>query len=205
MGRKPVDKERLDDPELKNSWIKELSELYLKNGLTKFTMDEIAAKLGISKATLYKYFTSKEEILAEIVRFKILEIEAFEHYLMDDEMAFSERYFEVIKTASAMLAEVSIKFLVETKQKHPELWEKMRDFQDRALAAAEKFYTRGMEAGIIYPQNPKILALSDKMFIQAVSNPKFLEGHDISFKEALDGFFTMKSKGIFIKKDLDLG
>ena len=37
MGRKPVDKERLDDPELKAEWIKQLSSVYLRNGLTKWT------------------------------------------------------------------------------------------------------------------------------------------------------------------------
>ena len=65
MGRKPVDKERIDDPELKSAWIKQLSPIYLRNGLTRFTMDDIASKLSISKATLYKYYASREEILDE--------------------------------------------------------------------------------------------------------------------------------------------
>ncbi|MCH2043253.1 MAG: TetR/AcrR family transcriptional regulator [Saprospiraceae bacterium] len=197
MGRKPINKTRVDNPEIKQVWIKELTQLYLRNGLTRFTMDEIASKLNISKATLYKYFSSKDEILDEVVKLKIKEIEVFEKYLNDTQITFSERYFDVIKTASLMLAEMSERFLSDIHQKLPKLFKRMRQFQDRALYAAEKFYQHGIEAGIMNDINPRVLALTDKMFIQAVSNEKFLSEYDVTLKEALDGFFLMKSKGIF--------
>lgn len=197
MGRKPLDKERLDDPYTKEIWTKELATLYLQNGLGKFTMDKIAQKLNISKATLYKYFSSKDEIIDAVVRYKIQEIIALEDLLADNNIDFSERFFEIIKTASIMLAEISGQFLYDTKVKHPELFQKMDAFSDRALRSAEKFYHQGIKTGVLRDLDPKILALTDKMFIQAVSNPKFLKEHGISIKEAFDSYFLMKSKGIF--------
>jgi AcrR family transcriptional regulator len=197
MGRKPLDKERVDDPYVKEAWVKELATLYLQYGLGKFTMDKIAKKLNISKATLYKYFSSKDEIVDAVVQYKIQEIITFEDLLVDDNIDFSERFFEIIKTASIMLAEISGQFLHDTKIKHPELFVKMDTFSDRALYAAEKFYQQGIETGVLNDIDPKILALTDKMFIQAVSNPKFLQEHNISVKEAFDNYFLMKSKGIF--------
>jgi len=197
MGRKPLDKERVNDPYVKEIWVKELATLYLQYGLEKFTMDKIAKKLNISKATLYKYFSSKDEIIDAVVQYKIQEIITFEDLLVDDNIDFSERFFEIIKTASIMLAEISGQFLHDTKIKHPELFIKMDAFSDRALYAAEKFYQQGIEIGVLNDIDPKILALTDKMFIQAVSNPKFLQEHHISVKEAFDNYFLMKSKGIF--------
>ncbi len=85
----------------------------------------------------------------------------------------------------------------KTKKKHPELFDKIHAFQDQALEVAEQFYKRGIEAGIINDINPKILALTDKMFIRSVSNPRFLEEYNISLQEAFDAYFLMKSKGIF--------
>jgi AcrR family transcriptional regulator len=41
-------------------------EIFSTKGSNDLTMDEIAAKLGVSKGALYSYFTSKEEILKEI-------------------------------------------------------------------------------------------------------------------------------------------
>lgn len=197
MGRKPLNKERVDDPYIKDAWIKELATLYLQHGLGKFTMDKIAKKLNISKATLYKYFSSKDEIIDAVVQYKTKEIIAFEALLGDDNIDFSERFFDIIKTASILLAEISGQFLHDTKVKHPELFHKMDAFSDRALYAAEKFYQQGIEMGVLNDIDPKILALTDKMFIQAVSNPKFLKEHNISIKEAFDSYFLMKSKGIF--------
>lgn len=197
MGRKPLDKERVDDPYLKEFWIKELATLYLQHGLGKFTMDKISKRLAISKATLYKYFSSKEEIVDAVVQYKIEEIVAFEDLLADDKIDFTERFFDTIKTASILLAEISGQFLQDTKLKHPELFEKMHAFSDRALYVAERFYQQGIETGVLIDLDPKILALTDKMFIQAVSNPKFLQEHDVSIKEAFDHYFLMKSRGIF--------
>jgi len=202
MGRKPVKKERIDDPSLKASWIEQLSTVYLRNGLTKFTMDDIAAKLGISKATLYKYFASRAEILDAVVRRRIMEIEAFEDQLSDAQITFSERYFEVIKKASVMLAEMSNQFLIDSRQLYPDLWAKMRNFQDRALFVAEAFYRKGIEAGIMNDINPRLLALTDKMFIRSVANEAFLQEYDISLQEAFDNYFLMKSRGIFTQSYL---
>lgn len=199
MGRKPVKKDRIDDPELKSKWIKQLSGVYLRNGLTKFTMDDIASKLTISKATLYKYFASREEILDEVVKMRIEQIEVFEEYLKNEEITFTERYFEIIKKASIMLAEMSNQFLVDTKQLYPELWIKMREFQDRALFVAEAFYRKGIDAGIMNDINPRLLALTDKMFIRSVSDDNFLQGYEITLEEAFDNYFLMKSHGIFKK------
>lgn len=41
-------------------------EIFSTKGSRDLTMDEIAAKLGVSKGALYSYFTSKEDILKEI-------------------------------------------------------------------------------------------------------------------------------------------
>lgn len=42
-------------------------KLFINNGLAKTTMDDIANKCELSKATLYLYFKSKDELLMEII------------------------------------------------------------------------------------------------------------------------------------------
>jgi len=199
MGRKPVTKSRIDDPKLKNEWIKQLTPLYLKNGLTRFTMDDIAAKLCISKATLYKYFASREEILDDVVHYTIKRIIALESALKDDTLDYTQKYFDIIRQATMMLAEISPQFLSDTRVNYPDLWKQMHDFQDLSLKLAEQFYQKGIEAGEINPINPKILALTDKIFIAAISSQRFLDGTEMPIDEVVEGYFKMKSHGIFKK------
>lgn len=197
MGRKPVNKARVENSEFRQTLVRDLAQIYFANGFTRYTMDEISEMLGTSKATLYKHFASQEEMLGSIMQYKIREIEALERDLFNEDLDFSERYFAVIRKACQLLAEISIRFLSETRQKHPEVWERTRQFQDYALDAAEQFYRKGIEKGILNDMNPRVLALTDKMFIQFVSNQKLLEEYGVSLEEVFDGYFQMKSHGIF--------
>lgn len=48
--------------------------IFLANGFSKTTMDEIAARAGASKATIYKFFGNKEALMATIVRRRVSDI-----------------------------------------------------------------------------------------------------------------------------------
>ncbi|MCF7793425.1 MAG: TetR/AcrR family transcriptional regulator [Candidatus Cloacimonetes bacterium] len=48
---------------------------FLKYGIEKITLDDIAHECGIQKTALYYYFKNKEELLAEMILLKINEIQ----------------------------------------------------------------------------------------------------------------------------------
>jgi len=56
--------------------IKNVGNLYLKFGIRSITMDDIAAEMGISKKTLYRYFNDKEDLVSQII----------DHYLENPEL-----------------------------------------------------------------------------------------------------------------------
>lgn len=47
--------------------IKNVGFLYLKFGIRGVTMDDVATEFGISKKTLYQYFSDKEELVSQVV------------------------------------------------------------------------------------------------------------------------------------------
>ncbi len=50
-------------------------ELFLQYGIRSVSMDDIANHLGISKKTLYQYFIDKDELVSEVVKAHINEIQ----------------------------------------------------------------------------------------------------------------------------------
>jgi AcrR family transcriptional regulator len=52
----------------RNAIIEAATHVFLESGFGKTTMSDIAARLGGSKATLYGYFSSKEELFLETIR-----------------------------------------------------------------------------------------------------------------------------------------
>ena len=73
-------------------------ELFARNGYLGTSMSDIAQQLGITKAALYKHYTSKQEILDRIVeRMNRMDYERAEQYEMPEAEpeGFAEAYLRV--------------------------------------------------------------------------------------------------------------
>ncbi|MGB0862706.1 MAG: TetR/AcrR family transcriptional regulator [Saprospiraceae bacterium] len=199
MGRKPVEKRRINDPETRKKWIEQLMPIYMKSGLKRFTMDEISLKLGVSKATIYKHFESRLEILEAVVHSKVHEIADFEDRTMDTSIPYEIRYQNAIKSASLRIAGISNQFLLDLKELYPDLWIKIQSLQFFAGERAKAFYQEGVERGILNDFDPAWLAMTDRIFLVGLSDPQFLIDNNLTLQKALDNYFKLKSTGIFKK------
>jgi TetR/AcrR family transcriptional regulator, mexJK operon transcriptional repressor len=59
------------------------TEIFLDKGFDGTSMDDVAAKAGVSKPTVYKYFSDKERLFAEIVRATTSEIDELVRLVME--------------------------------------------------------------------------------------------------------------------------
>lgn len=57
--------------ERKQQIIKAAAKRFIRHGLNKTTLDEIARDIRIGKATIYHYFTSKDELYIETLKWEI--------------------------------------------------------------------------------------------------------------------------------------
>lgn len=198
MGRKPTTKVRKQNPALQERWAAKVSPLLLENGIRQFTMDDIVRELNCSKATLYKYFAQKGDLVEAVVQRKVRQIAVFEPILRDQERPYMQRYNEAVSAASLEMAGISTRFLDDLKQFYPTLWQLVQQLQELAYQALTDFYREGIELNLLHPNlNPEVLALTDKLFIVAVSDPDQLSGHNIDLKTAFDAFQLTKLHGIF--------
>lgn len=58
--------------EAKDRIISRANALFLRNGIKSVSMDNIAADLGMSKKTLYKVFTNKDELVLAVVSTELM-------------------------------------------------------------------------------------------------------------------------------------
>ena len=64
---------RVRTEEKRREIVKAASDLFMENGFDRTSMSMISEKVGGSKATLYGYFHSKEEILQEVLVYDVTE------------------------------------------------------------------------------------------------------------------------------------
>lgn len=80
------------------------AEKFTQFGSKRFTMDELAALLGISKKTIYKHFSSKEDLVVASVQYLISEYnQTLEHLIKTEKdpitsiILMYEKAFERLK------------------------------------------------------------------------------------------------------------
>ncbi|MFX0073779.1 MAG: TetR/AcrR family transcriptional regulator, partial [Candidatus Hermodarchaeota archaeon] len=90
------------------------SECFAKFGYKKTTLEDIAQKIGLNKASLYYYFKSKEEIFITIILNEFQQFVAKLHQDIEEDMDCIEKilvYFEeklhFFREKAAILPQIS--------------------------------------------------------------------------------------------------
>ncbi|HME18889.1 MAG TPA: TetR family transcriptional regulator [Nitrososphaerales archaeon] len=113
--------------------------LFREKGFRQTTMDEIARKLGISKAALYTYFKDKEALFKAAYESSPRELEQVIEWVVkqgDTRQAF-EAFFDRMMPDSKRAAGLSFEVISEATR-NPELREVLKRHNDQYLAAVER-------------------------------------------------------------------
>ncbi len=110
--------------------VEEAGRLFLSRGFVGVTSDEIASRLGISKATLYKAFPGKEAILRAVVRGHMADIQAgVERLIADRSLDFIEKMVGLLSFLSARLSRFGPVLVRDLRRLAPGLWREIEDFR----------------------------------------------------------------------------
>jgi len=108
-------------------------ELFNKYGLRSVSMDDIAAQLGMSKKTLYQYYTDKDE-LVQAVFVAMMEENQTQCKLdrQNSENALHEIYlaFDMVQD---MFVNMNPAVLFEMQKYHPATYKKFQDYKNGFL------------------------------------------------------------------------
>lgn len=165
------------------------------NGI-KFTMDDLAKRLGVSKRTLYENFSSKLEILESIIDLTLTEFDERSRQIVENEtLNLKEKIRQTISIMPEHNDFYDLRILEQLKRYYPEQWERV----DRELHQwddLKKLLEEGMKSGILKEQNIDLLM---KIIIDAINislDQKFFSDHSISVKEAVEAITELILYGL---------
>jgi AcrR family transcriptional regulator len=105
-------------------------ELFFTRGFVRVTSDEIAARLGISKATLYKAFPSKEEILKAVISdYLTRTLVHVEGLLADGRLGFAEKLVALFAFVGGRISEIGPLLVRDIQRSAPSVWRQIDDFR----------------------------------------------------------------------------
>jgi AcrR family transcriptional regulator len=125
--------------------------IFFREGISSLTMDQIAARQGISKKTLYKYFTSKQELVEAAVEEKIEEVAAMVRSVGEDRsLPFPQRMGMVLGIVGRQLALLGDRLLNDMAYREPQLWERIDRFRrEKVFGVISALFQEGIRDGYV--------------------------------------------------------
>ncbi len=124
--------------------------LFLHRGFVRVTADDIAAELGISKATLYKEFRSKEEILRAVIHGFMTEIAGgVDSLIQDDTLNFVEKLARLLALFGGRLSQLGTLFIRDIQKSAPAVWKEIEEFRrDKIITNFTAILAAGNRQGL---------------------------------------------------------
>ena len=137
---------------MKERILSKTADLFMRYGIRSITMDEIAANLGISKKTIYQFFTDKEALVYAVIEQEIGKNEIECANFRIDALDAIHEIFSAVENLDELLRYTNPLFLYDLEKHHPRAYQKIRDFKYQFLyAATTENLRRGTEEGLYRP------------------------------------------------------
>ena len=133
------------DIEIKERILGKATDLFLRYGIRSITMDEIAAQLGISKKTIYQFFTDKDDLVDGVVGQVVAHNETECSRFVNVAENTVHEIFIALDEMEEMLKAMNPLIMYDLEKHHPKSFQKLKDYKYRFLY---RIITRNLEAGI---------------------------------------------------------
>ena len=178
-------------------WVQKFIVFVQENGLSDFSMVELARIFEVSKATIYNHFRSKEELVYFMTVHIINRLSYYRVILHDSNLTYLERYFLAFLDFSGKANLLGQKLLYELRTNFPQCFELMVNFREGVKEDLIQFYSEGLELEYISGLNPRVAAASDLLFFILLYDREYL-GYEntLSNEELFKEYFYSRFHGM---------
>ena len=99
------------------------SKRFFGLGMSKVTIDEVAADLGMSKKTIYKYFPSKDDLLLAAVRVNIERVGKEVSGIINSKEPFEKKIAVLLSVIGRQIRRISPQFQSDMSRFSPHVWD----------------------------------------------------------------------------------
>lgn len=174
------------------TYVEKIKPVIRKTKFSQLKVDDLAKYMDISKVTLYKHFSSKDDIIEQVVDYYIDYSKKADTVVKDDSVSFLDR-FQLTFLQSLMCAVyISDLFLQDLKEFYPHHFENLSVALQNRNKSLQTFFESGMEQQIFNRLNAVMFMVQDDAVLRRFIEPSFTIQYDITLKQAIMDFYYMK-------------
>jgi len=185
------------ETEIRERIISYAREHFMHEGFSKVTLDEIAAELGMSKKTLYKYFEDKEDLLRAGIEENLRNIASEIDKITASDGPFAEKLARVMMLIGKQMSRLSRGAMLDMQKFTPELWKQIETFRrEQIFVKIGRMIAQAREENIFRTHvNEQMLTLMIITCVQGILNPEVLAQNSFSAEEAFKFIFRTIFEG----------
>lgn len=171
-------------------------DAFTENGL-KFTMNDLAKKLGISKKTIYTVFESKQDVLLGIAdRYAADFISMQKELEADESLRTDEKLEKLLCALPDRYYGIGLNRLYEVSAKYPRPYRRLIAVVNQGWTLAETYLKKGMEEGSIRQISlPVVMAMVEGTVNRFLESDVLYQNH-LTYEQAKEEMVQILMKGI---------
>ena len=192
--------------EVKDRILAKAADLFMRYGIKSITMDEIASSLGISKKTIYQFFTDKDGLVSAVIEQEITKNEMECVQFRDDAADAVHEIFLAVEDLDELLRYTNPLVLYDLEKYHPKAYRRIKDFKYQFLhRAMMENLQRGIDEGVYRADiNKDIVAKSRIEASFLVFNPDIFPHSRYSMSEVNYQLATLFLHGVVTERGKQL-
>lgn len=162
-----------------------------------FTISDLAKQLAVSKRTIYEHFSSKDEIVDEVICNVIESIQEKEKNIAeDDTLQIVEKIRLILICIPQQFTFMDARLLVELKKHHYYQWLKLDQFLREGWSTVIGLIEEGMREGSIRKIQIPFFIEVYLGALNRIYDPMFIEKSDYTLGSMLESIMDMLLYGI---------
>lgn len=186
--------------ELKETILQGTIKVYSQKGL-KFTMDDVAKALGMSKKTIYTVFRDKESLFLIMVDYMFDSIKQEEQAVVEDaSLNTVEKIRKIMGVLPEGYKDLDFRQLYLLRDKYPQIYRQVERRLETGWETTISLMEQGMREGVIREVPIPIVKVMLEASLEQFFRRDVLLQNQISFQAALDAVVDILVNGISVRE-----
>lgn len=163
----------------------------------KFTMDDVAKELSMSKKTIYTIFRDKESLFFAMVDYLFDSIkESEQRVLKDESLDTLEKIRKILGVIPEGYREIDFRQLYLLREKYPAIYQRVEERLETGWENTIALLEQGMREGVVRKVDIPIVKMMMEAAIEQFFQRDILLQNGISYMDALDEVVGILVDGI---------
>lgn len=187
-----------------DQYLNKIKPVIRRTRFSQLKIDDIAKHMDISKVTLYKHFSSKDDIIEQVVEYGIQYLQQADTVVYDDSVSYIDRFQKTFLESLIGVIYLSDLFLQDLKEFYPRLFENISVAQQNRIKNLQSFFQSGMDKKIFNRMHAALSLVQDDATLRRIMEPTFsIQWYDLTLKQAVMEFYRMKQYQVISPEYLD--